>query len=194
MVVFFQLFFNLRFHLNPGSIGILFAFSAVVTAVATLVSPIVAKRLGKVRTIVFTQMASIPFLLLLAYSYNLATVAVAYYLRNALMNMSSPLQQTFGLEQVKEGQRATLTSLSAMLGNLGRGGLGPVVSGYLQVKSGFTLAFTMTAVCYVIGSVLYYLFFRNVERRPGRVSRGRGGLGAAPPASGGSPAPARVSG
>jgi len=168
MVVFFQLFFKLRFGLNPGSIGVLFAFSSVVTAAATLVSPLLARRLGRVRTIVLTQMTSIPFLLLLAYSFSLPAVVVAYYIRSALMNMSGPLQTTFGLEQVREEQRATLTSLSAMLGSLGRGGLGPIVSGYLQVKSGFSLAFTMTTVCYVIGTLLFYLFFRKTEPLPAR--------------------------
>lgn len=177
MVVFFQLFFNMRFDLKPGVIGVIFAFSSVVTALATLISPILAARLGKVRTVVYTQLASIPFLLLLAYSYNLPAVIVAYYCRNALMNMAGPLQTTFGLEQVKEGHRATLTSLQAMLGNLGRGGLGPIASGYIQVSSGFGMAFTMTSICYVIGSLLYYGFFRRFEPAPafwGRLRAGRG--------------------
>ncbi len=186
MVVFFQLFFNLKFGLGPGRIGVLFAFSSVVTAAATLVSPVLAARVGKVRAIFWTEMASIPFLLILAYSGNLTAVVVAYYLRSALMNMSSPLQTTFGLEQVKEEQRATLTSLQAMLGSLGRGGLGPIVSGFLQVKSGFSLAFTLTAVCYVVGGGLFYLFFRGSEGR--RTATGplpADGLG---PGSGPSPA------
>ncbi|MCL6580791.1 MAG: MFS transporter [Firmicutes bacterium] len=164
MVVFFQLFFNLRFGLNPGAIGVLFAFSSVITAVATLVSPVAARRLGRVRTIVLTQLASIPFLLALAWSYNLQVVVAAYYLRSALMNMSGPLQTTFALEQVREEQRATLTSLQAMLGSLGRGGLGPIVSGYIQVRWGFSAAFTLTTVLYVIGTSLFWAFFRKAER------------------------------
>jgi MFS family permease len=173
MVVFFQMFFRLRFNLNPGSMGILFAWSSVVTAAATLASPLLAKRLGKVRTIVLTQLISIPFLLLLAYSRNLPAVVGAYYFRNALMNMSAPLQTTFGLELVREEQRATLTSLQVMLGSLGRGGLGPIVSGYLQERSGgdFTLAFTMTTVCYVAGTSLYFLFFRRYEDRTSPAGR-----------------------
>lgn len=194
MVVFFQLFFNMRFGLTPGQIGPLFALSALVTGVSTLVSPILAKRLGKVRTVVLTQLASIPFLLLLAYSYYFPAVAVAYYIRNALMNMSSPLQQVFALEQVKEGQRATLTSLGAMLGNLGRGGVGPIVSGYLQVKSGFSLAFTMTTVCYVVATALYFWFFRKAEPAPWRAGRSGPGAGAAPPVAGGTADTAAVSG
>jgi len=139
MVVFFQLFFKLRFGLNPGSIGVLFAFASIVTAVATLVSPVMATRLGR---------------------------------------------------QVKEGQRATLTSLHAMLGSLGRGGLGPIVSGYLQVKSGFSLAFTMTAVCYILGTLLFFAFFRNAEKPPVRgvpVVAVPGGVPPGGPATGGSP-------
>ena len=44
-------------------------------------------------------------------------MVVAYYVRNVLMNMSGPLQTIFGLELVRDEQRATLTSLSAMLGS-----------------------------------------------------------------------------
>ncbi|HEY3316291.1 MAG TPA: MFS transporter, partial [Bacillota bacterium] len=149
------------------------------TAVATLIAPLLARRLGKVRTVVLTELASIPFLLLLAYSGNLPAVVASYYLRGALMNMGGPIQQTFVLEQVAEHQRATLTSLSAVLGSMGRGGIGPVISGYLQVVSGFHLAFTFTTVCYIIGMALFWWFFRGTEapprlagKRVGQVSEG----------------------
>lgn len=168
MVTFFQLFFNMKFSLPPERIAPIFAFSAVGTTLATLVTPLLARRFGKVRTVVLSQLASVPFLLTLAYSRSLPAVIVAYYLRDALMNMVWPVQQTFVLEQVAENQRATLTSLSAILGSMGRGGLGPVISGYLQVVSGFHLAFTFTTVCYVVGAVLFWFFFRNAERvKPG---------------------------
>jgi len=163
MVTFFQLFFNLRFHLPPERIAPIFAFSAVGTTLATLITPLLARRFGRVRTVVMSQLASVPFLLTLAYSTSLPAVIAAYYLRDALMNMVWPVQQTFVLEQVAENQRATLTSLSAILGSMGRGGLGPIISGYLQVVSGFSLAFTFTTVCYVVGAALFWYFFRNAE-------------------------------
>ncbi len=163
MVTFFQLFFNLKFKLSPEQISPIFAFSSVATAVATLIAPLLARRLGKVRTVVLTELASIPFLLLLAYSWNFPAVVASYYLRGALMNMGGPIQQTFVLEQVAEHQRATLTSLGAVLGSMGRGGIGPVVSGYLQVVAGFHLAFTFTTVCYIIGMAFFWWFFRNTE-------------------------------
>ncbi|HEY8531964.1 MAG TPA: MFS transporter, partial [Limnochorda sp.] len=109
------------------------------------------------------QLASIPFLLLMAYSYHLPLVVGAYYMRHILMNMSWPVADAFILEQVRPDQRATLTSLDTMLGSLGRGGLGPVVSGWMQMRWDFTGAFTLTTVAYVVGALLFYLFFHGVE-------------------------------
>ncbi|MDQ7793206.1 MAG: MFS transporter [bacterium] len=166
MVVFFQLFFRLRFGLEPGTIGVLFAFASVTTAVATLVSPGLARRFGRVRAVVCTELASIPFLLVLAYSYDLRWVVLAYYFRQALMNMSGPVRHVFLLEQVREDQRATFSSLAEILGGLGRGGLGPIISGFLQVRGGFSAAFTLTSACYVVGAALFYAFFRGAERPP----------------------------
>ena len=160
---FFQLFFSLRFNLSTAPIGIIFAFSGIVSGIVTLAAPLLAKKLGKVKLITVTQLASIPFLLTLAHSLNLSAVVVSYYLRHAFMNMCGPVETTFFLEQVKEEQRATLHSLRGVLDSLVRGGLAPLVSGILQVKGGFSLAFSMTAVCYLISTVIFYSFFRSAE-------------------------------
>ncbi len=166
MVVFFQLFFNLRFQLAPGQIGILFALSSLVNGVIGLLAPALSIRFGKVRAVVYTELASLPFLVILAFSGNFALVVISYFIRAALMNMGSPLYTTFAMEQVKEEQRATLNSLFAMVGSLGRGGLGPLISGYLQVGSGFSLAFSLTLVCYIVAAVMTFLFFRRSEPYP----------------------------
>ncbi len=166
MVVFFQLFFNLRFQLAPGQIGILFALSSLVNGLIGLLAPAMAFRYGKVRAVVYTELASLPFLMILAFSGNFALVVISYFIRAALMNMGSPLYTTFAMEQVKEEQRATLNSLFAMVGSLGRGGLGPLISGYLQVGSGFSLAFSLTLVCYIVAAVMTLLFFRRSEPYP----------------------------
>lgn len=167
MVTFFQIFFRLRFGLEPGQIGVIFAFTSVFNAVASLITPLLARRMGKVRTVVATQLASIPFLLLLTFSYDLRWATVAYYARSALMNMGGPVSMAFALELVAPHRRATLSSLEAMLGSLGRGGLGPLVSGLLQVRGGFEPAFTLTTLCYVAATALYWWFFKDAERAQG---------------------------
>lgn len=163
MVPFFQLFFSLRFNMSTASIGVIFALSGIVSGVVTLAAPVLAKKLGKVKLISATQLASIPFLLTLAHSLNPRAVVASYYLRHAFMNMCGPVETTFFLEQVREEQRATLHSLRGVLDSLVRGGLAPFASGILQVKGGFPLAFSMTAVCYFISVLIFYGFFRSAE-------------------------------
>jgi MFS family permease len=164
MVPFFQLFFSLRFDMSTASIGVIFAFSGIVSAMATLAAPILAKKFGKVRLIAATQLASIPFLLTLAHSLNPRAVVTSYYFRHAFMNMCGPVETTFFLEQVKDEQRATLHSLRGMVDSLFRGGLAPFVSGILQVKGGFPLAFSVTAACYFTGTLTFYRLFKSQEK------------------------------
>ena len=164
MVTFFQIFFRLRFGLEPGQIGVIFAFTSILNGAASLLTPPIARRIGKVRTVVLTQAASIPFLLLLTFSYDLRWATVAYYARSALMNMGGPISLAFALELVPSHRRATLSSLEAILGSLGRGGLGPLVSGLLQVRGGFEPAFSLTTVCYGVATALFWWFFKDVER------------------------------
>lgn len=164
MVTFFQIFFRLRFGLEPGQIGVIFAFTSIFNAIASLVTPLMARRIGKVRTVVATQLASIPFLLMLTFSYDLRWATIAYYARSALMNMGGPVSMAFALELVAPHRRAILSSLETMLGSLGRGGLGPLVSGFLQVRGGFEPAFTLTTLCYVAATGLFWWFFKDAER------------------------------
>jgi MFS family permease len=169
LVVFFQLYFKQRFNLDPGPTSYILAFSALITAGTQLSGPLLARRVGRVRALVIVELASIPFLLTLAFSHSLALAVAAYYLRDALMNSSWPLAQSFAMEQVRDNERATFASLNAMVGGTGRGGLGPLISGWLQSIGSYEFAFSFTAVTYVVAAVTYYLFWRNVDPRPGLV-------------------------
>ncbi len=169
LVYFFQLYFKQRFNLAPGPTSYILAFSAVITAGTQLAGPLLSRCIGRVRALTILQLASIPFLLTLAFSYSLPLAIVAYYMRDALMNSSWPLGDSFAMEQVRDDQRATFASLNAMLEGGGRGGLGPLISGWLQSLGSYEFAFSFTAVTYIIAAALYFKFWRNVESRPGRV-------------------------
>ncbi len=164
LVVFFQLYFHQRFGLAPGPTALILAFSAAVTGTTQLCGPLLAARIGKVRTLVVLQISSVPFLLILAFTNTLAFAIVAYYFRDALMNAGWPVGTSFAMERVRANQRATLASLDAMLGSAGRGGLGPLISGFLQRIGSYNVAFSFTAVLYLLAAGLYFGFWRNAEQ------------------------------
>ncbi|NUQ85138.1 MAG: hypothetical protein HUU11_10525, partial [Anaerolineales bacterium] len=112
----------------------------------------------KIQLVVITQAISIPFLILLGFSPIFWVGAASYYIRLALMNMSSPVYQTFVMEHVEPSSRATVASLSNMAWNFGWA-FSPTISGWLQVRYGFGLPFLGTIILYSIAVFMYWAFF-----------------------------------
>jgi MFS family permease len=155
---FMNVFFRLQYHQSDQVIGVLFAWGSLAMGLGLLVAPPLADRLGKIQIVVITQGLSIPFLILLGFSPLFWVSAIAYYIRVALMNMSSPVYQTFVMEQVEPSSRAMVASLVSMSWNFGWA-ISPTISGILQVRYGFGPPFLGTIILYAISVFLYWFFW-----------------------------------
>jgi MFS family permease len=131
--------------------------------VGLLIAPPLAERMGKIQLVVLTQGLSIPFLVVLGFAPWFWMSALAYYTRLALMNMSTPIYQTFVMEQVEAPARAMVASLVSMAWNFGWA-FSPAVSGWLQVNYGFGPAFIGTILLYTASVVLYWAFFLHGKK------------------------------
>jgi len=162
---FMNVFFRLQYHQSDQVIGVLFAWGSLAMGIGLLAAPPLADRLGKIQIVVITQGLSIPFLILLGFSPLFWISGVAYYIRVALMNMSSPVYQTFVMEQVEPSSRAMVASLVSMSWNFGWA-ISPTISGILQVRYGFGPPFLGTIILYIISVFLYWFFWwRKGEAR-----------------------------
>jgi MFS family permease len=161
---FMNLFFR-QVHGQPDPvIGSLFAWGSLAMGLGLLLAPPLADRMGKIQFVVVTQALSIPFLIILGFSPYFWMSAGAYYIRLALMNMSSPVYQTFVMEHVEPAARATVASLVSMAWNFGWA-FSPTISGYLQVQYGFGPSFMGTIILYTISTIMYYVFFLRGKQR-----------------------------
>ncbi len=160
---FMNVFFREVHHQPDPVIGTLFAWGSLSMGIGLLIAPPLAERYGKIQLVVVSQALSIPFLILLGYAPWFWAATAAYYIRVALMNMSTPVYQTFVMEHVEPSARATVASLSSMAWNFGWA-FSPTISGWLQVQYGFGAAFAGTIVLYSISTTLYWWFFWR--RRP----------------------------
>lgn len=164
---FMNVFFR-EVHRQPDPvIGTLFAWGSLAMAIGLLVAPPLAERMGKIQLVVISQALSIPFLILLGFSPIFWVGAATFYIRLALMNMSSPVYQTYVMERVEPSARATVASLTSMAWNFGWA-FSPTISGWLQVNYGFGPPFIGTILLYTISVILYWAFFwrKNVEPVP----------------------------
>ncbi len=160
---FMNIFFS-NVHNQPDPvIGTMFAWGSLAMGIGLILAPAFADRYGKIKVVVFTQGLSIPFLVILGFSPIFGLSALAYFVRLTLMNMSSPVYQTFVMEQVDSDSRAMVASLNSMVHSFGRA-FSPVVSGWMQVNYGFGPPFMGTIILYIFAIGMYYVFFLHGKK------------------------------
>ena len=158
LMPFINIFFRSTHGRSDPTIGTLFAWGSLAMGIGFLLAPPLADRWGKIKVVVVSQALSIPFLILLGFTPWYWLSASAYLVRLALMNMSSPVYQTFVMEQVDREARATTASLLSMSWNFGWA-FSPTISGWLQIRYGFDPVFVGTISTYIIAIILYWRFF-----------------------------------
>ena len=171
LIPYMNLFFKETFPISDALLGTIFSVSSVITGVATLASPLLADRWGRIRSLVLTQLVSIPFLLLIGFSGMFWIAAGAFWVRAALMNMGNPLYSAFAMQQFTERERATVSGLMGMSWNIGWT-LGPYLSGYMQEHPdiGFKPIFLVTCTLYIIASLLEKAFFQRLDDQQRRAA------------------------
>lgn len=147
----------------------LFAWSSLATGAASLIQPVIAARVGMVRSVIAVQAASLRFLVVLGYVPVFWLVAAATFVRTALMNMAGPAYAAFCMGQVGPEHRAMLSSVQTIGWSLGWA-TGSVWSGWLRQQigfaAGFNVLFAAMIALYVSSVVRLYLFFVRGEELP----------------------------
>ncbi len=166
LIPFLNVFIQTKFGLDLPAVNAVFAVASLGTAVAIMAQPALARRFGRIGSIVLVQGASIPFLVVLGFSPVLWTVVVALAVRNSLMNAGSPIFDAFAMEHVSPVERATLAAGMSMLWNLGWT-VAPVYYSTLQTTLGFTAGyavdFVTIIVLYTIATALLWTWFRGTD-------------------------------
>jgi MFS family permease len=167
VIPFLNVFIQGRFHLELASLNALFAITGLGTLVATLIQPALARRWGKIGSVVLVQAASIPFIVVLGFSPIFWTVAIAMAVRNSLMNAGNPIFGAFAMERVRPEERATFSAASSLLWALGWVIAGPwysLLQATLGFSAGYAVNFGTIIVLYTVGTVLYWTWFGRSER------------------------------
>jgi predicted MFS family arabinose efflux permease len=162
IIPFLNLYFRDRFGLSEGEIGILFGVMQGFMVVGNLFGPAVSRRLGMVGGVVATQLASVPFMVVLALSGFFPFVAASFFLRSGLMNMNQPLVSHFAMEVVPQRNHAVTNSLLSLSWFL-TWSVSAEIGGTLIERRGYTEPLLIAAGLYVAASVLFWTFFKNVD-------------------------------
>ncbi|MCE5197122.1 MAG: MFS transporter [Negativicutes bacterium] len=167
-VSFFNVFLSDSLGASAGEISFITMGSRVALTVAVLCSPWLVRTLGRINSVLITQVLSIPALLTISLAPNIFVVTILYWVRTALMNMSSPISTSFAMEIVPSDMRATASSTMNMGDSLARSA-SQILGGIMMDTWGNSSPYYFTCALYFAASVFYWWAFRKYDQ-PGKSS------------------------
>jgi MFS family permease len=172
LIPYMNVFFKDRFAISDSLLGLLFSLSSLFIGVGSLIGPRLTTRLGgKIRTVAFTQLASVVFMLMIGFIPSLWVAGFAFLMRAALMNMSAPLYAAFCMEQTPAHQQGLASSVLNSAWVIGWA-VGPYLSGVVQQRYGFSPLFITTTILYLIAVGVMWKMFHDAEQRQAAAMQG----------------------
>lgn len=166
VIPYLNLYFADRFEASNSIIGLIISLGQAATAVAMIIGPVVVKKVGEVRAVVYLQLSSLPFLLLTAYTENLLLASIGFLFRQALMNAGNPIQASLMMSKVDNSVKGLANSINQMVFQLGWAFMGPVSTSIVMINGaywGYAQVFTITAGLYLVGSLYFLIVFRSLK-------------------------------
>jgi len=154
----FNVFYTRAFSLDSVTIGIIFAFGTIIQVAGNIASPKIVDRFGKLGTIIWFQVLSVPFLVVLAWSPTLAIAVFGQVGRALFIYIAWPVMDVFYMEGLEDDERSTAMGVINAGDSLSRA-VGLNVAGWLLASGFFRIPFAIAAVFYSLSIVLFYWFF-----------------------------------
>lgn len=164
IVPFFSMYLKYSLNANDGVVGNIMAISQVGTVIGGLVVPPLAKKLGRVNTVIACQLLSIPFLFSISFPQGVVIITISFFFRSSLMNMASPIIGSLAMEIVEDQARTYMSSMVSLTNNLFRS-VGIYFGGVLMFNYSYNTPYYWTIGCYLIGTFILYNVFKNVDKK-----------------------------
>jgi predicted MFS family arabinose efflux permease len=158
----FALWIFRRFDLSVSALGVVFFVTGTLSAISSLLSVRIAKRIGLVRTMVFTHIPASVLLIGVALSPNVWLAVTLFILRGLLSQMDVPVRSSYVMAVVEPSERAAAASVRNVPRSLASA-LPPIVAGWMLDQSRFAWPLLICAACKIIYDFLLLWQFRHIR-------------------------------
>ncbi|WP_236752867.1 MFS transporter [Acidianus sp. HS-5] len=157
-----SLWFYLKFGVSSSEMSPVFAISEFTLAFSSYGSVLLAEKLGKVKTIVYTHSLAIVLLFLLPFSSDFIIASLIFVSRNVLMNMTSPVFESLLLKLIPEDERGRANGIVGFMESIPRA-IGPSIGGFFFNEGNLVLPFFITGFLYSFATLLFFIWFKREE-------------------------------
>ena len=154
--------FFLRFGVELKSLAIIFFASFFLAAMSFLTAPIIARRIGVVRTMAFSHGLASLIYLTIPLAPTLELAAALLIIRSFFAYMDNPLRASFTMAMVQSNERGSAAGVTS-LARVVPFGISPTISTYLMQSVSLTLPLFLGGGLQLINDVAFYLMFRHVR-------------------------------
>ncbi|KAK5676884.1 hypothetical protein LTS10_010648 [Elasticomyces elasticus] len=168
-------FMTRKFGVPEGKLGTILAAAAFVSSIGNVLASSVAKRIGLVRTMVFTHLPSAIFLALFPLPTSLVVATTLLVLRASLASMDQAPRSAFLSAVVLPGERTAVMGIVNTVKTMSQSS-GPLITGTLAGTDQFWIAFVVAGALkasYDVGMLSMFVNHR-VEGESSRSGRGDG--------------------
>jgi len=151
-----------RFGLSVGTTATLFFWANLLTAASYLVAPVVARRIGLIKTMVFTHLPSNLCLIAMPFASDLGTAVALLLIRSLLSQMDVPTRGSYVMAVVTPPERPAAAAITTVPRSLAAA-LSPTIGGYLLTLSVFGWPLLIGGVVKAVYDLALLMMFHHVR-------------------------------
>lgn len=151
-----------KFDLSAGTTGTTFFFAGLLTSVSFLVAARLAKRIGLVRTMVFTHLPANILLILAPFMPTVQLAVACLLIRSFLSSMDVPARTSYVMAVVTPPERPAAASVTNVPRSLASA-IGPTISGVLLSNSAFGWPLVIGGSLKVVYDLTLLRMFQHVK-------------------------------
>lgn len=151
-----------RFGLSGDVLGLIFFAARGLNALSYVAAEFLARRLGLVRTMVFTHLPSSVVLAALPFVSSGPLAIVLFLVREALVQMDVPVRQSYVAAITQPGERTFALGVTSVVRNAGWAG-GPPVAGWAMSALGLGAPLLLGAGLKIVYDLALYAAYRHIR-------------------------------
>jgi predicted MFS family arabinose efflux permease len=151
-----------RFGLSLAAAGAIFFWTGLLAAFSFFIAVWIARRIGLIRTMVFTHLPSSICLILVPFMPSVGPAVALLLIRSVLAQMDVPTRTSFVMAVVTPGERAAAASFTAVPRSLASAA-SPALAGLLLATSSFGWPLVIGGAIKIVYDLLLLATFRSVR-------------------------------
>lgn len=153
--------FYIRYHVGADFTGYIFCVANILAAASFLAAPLVANKVGLLKTMVFTHLPCSIALCFVPFMPTAQLAAALLMSRSLFSSMDIPARQAYTMLLVHTDDRPAVAGLTSASRAIAQG-LSPLLSGWVTMSAATGLPFVIAGACKTIYDLSLYVTFRKI--------------------------------